>query len=242
MTVDRFEGSWRTFLEVKIDRQPWQRWAKLSKLKPGVKDEPKFLGLKAAASAFARHPRLLTHVDAYVRAVFTCAAAALLAYEDHKRAWGLVDFVDQERLALELLRKPELEQQLRERLQTVFVDEFQDTNPLQLAVFVAMSRLVGSSVWVGDPKQSIYRFRQTDPDLITYVAQDIRKATGGADQPLDRNWRSRRGLVDFFNDAFAPTFQAHGLPSKATRIAHVERKDLSGQQTNRPGFAGGRFV
>lgn len=219
------------FLEVRIERQPWQKWAKLSKLKPAVKDEPKFLGLKAAAAAFARHPRLLAQVEAYVRAVFTCAAAAFLAYEDHKRAWGLVDFVDQERLALELLRKPELEQQLRERLQTVFVDEFQDTNPLQLAVFVAMSRLAGSSVWVGDPKQSIYRFRQTDPDLITYVAQDIRKATGGADLPLDRNWRSRRGLVDFFNDAFAPTFQAHGLPSKATRIAHVERKDLSGQQT-----------
>ena len=41
-----------------------------------------------------------------------------------------------------------------------------------------------ASDWVGDPKQSIYRFRQTDPDLITYVAQDIRKATGGADLDL----------------------------------------------------------
>jgi ATP-dependent exoDNAse (exonuclease V) beta subunit len=190
------------------------------------------LGLKAAASAFARHPRLLAQVEAYVMAVFSCAAAAVLAYEGYKRAWGLVDFVDQERLALELLAKPELDQQLRERLQTVFVDEFQDTNPLQLAVFVAVSRLAGSSVWIGDPKQSIYRFRQTDPDLITYVAQDIRKATGGADlPPLDRNWRSRRGLVDFFNDAFAPTFQAHGLPPEATRIPHVERADLPGQQT-----------
>ena len=219
------------FLDGKIERQPWQRWAKLAKLKPGVKDEPKFLGLKAAACAFARHPRLLAQVDAYVRAVFSCAAAAVLAYEEYKRAWGLVDFVDQERLALELLGKPELEQQLRERLQTVFVDEFQDTSPLQLAVFVAMSRLAQSSVWVGDPKQSIYRFRQTDPDLITYVAQDIRKATGGADLTLPRNWRSRERLVAFFNDAFGPTFQAHGLPLEATRIAEVERRDLAGQQT-----------
>ncbi len=219
------------FLDGKIERQPWQRWAKLAKLKPGVKDVPKFYGLRTAASAFARHPRLLTQVDAYVRAVFSCAAAAVLAYEEYKRAWGLVDFVDQERLALELLGKPELEQQLRERLQTVFVDEFQDTSPLQLAVFVAMSRLASSSVWVGDPKQSIYRFRQTDPDLITYVAQDIRNATGGAYQTLDRNWRSRRGLVDFFNDAFGPTFQSHGLPLEATRTAHVERNDFPGQQT-----------
>lgn len=220
----------RDFLEERIERQPWQKWAKLSKLKPGVKDEPKFKSLKAAASAFARHPRMLADVDAYIRSVFSCAAGAMRAYEDHKRSWGLVDFVDQERLALDLLGRPELEQQLRERLQTVFVDEFQDTSPLQLAVFVAMSRLAGSSVWVGDPKQSIYRFRQTDPDLITYVAQDIRKATGGADLTLDRNWRSRPGLVAFFNDAFAPTFQAHGLPPTATRIAHVERTDLPGQK------------
>ncbi len=219
------------FLESNIERQSWQRWAKLAKLKPGVKDDPKFTGLKAAASAFARHPRLLANVDAYVRKVFSCAADAVRAYEEYKRAWGLVDFVDQERLALELLGKTELEQQLRERIQNVFVDEFQDTSPLQLAVFVAMSRLAGSSVWVGDPKQSIYRFRQTDPDLITYVAQDLRKATGGADLTLPRNWRSRPGLVAFFNDAFGPTFAAQGLPPAATRIAEVERQDLPGQQT-----------
>lgn len=222
----------KSILEGRIERQPWRRWAKLTKLKPAVGDEPKFHGLKAAASAFARHPRLLAQVDAYIDQTFSCASAALLAYERYKRSWGFVDFVDQERLALEMLRTPALEQQLRERLQTVFVDEFQDTSPLQLAVFVAMSRLAGASVWVGDPKQSIYRFRQTDPDLITYVAQDIREATGGGAQTLDRNWRSRKGLVDFFNDAFGATFRSHGLPSEATRIARVERKDSLGQQTS----------
>ena len=168
------------FLDGKIERQPWQRWAKLAKLKPGVKDEPKFHGLKTAAFAFARHPRLFAQVDAYVRAVFSCAAAAMLAYEEHKRAWGLVDFVDQERLALELLGKPELEQQLRERLQTVFVDEFQDTSPLQLAVFVAMSRLAGSSVWVGDPKQSIYRSARPIQTSSPTSRRTSRRATGGA--------------------------------------------------------------
>lgn len=218
-------------LDDRIERQAWQRWAKLSKLKPAVKDAPKFQGVMTAAAAFARHPRLLAQVDAYVRGVFACAAASLRAYEDHKRAWGLVDFVDQERLALDLLAKPELETQLRERIQTVFVDEFQDTSPLQLAVFIAMSRLANASVWVGDPKQSIYRFRQCDPDLITHVAQDIRQATKGADLNLPRNWRSRETLVNFFNDAFGPTFLAHGLPPKATRIGETQRKDVEGHQT-----------
>ena len=164
--------------------------------------------------------------------VFSCAAAAVLAYEEYKRAWGLVDFVDQERLALELLGKPELEQQLRERLQTVFVDEFQDTSPLQLAVFVAMSRLAGSSVWVGDPKQSIYRFRQTDPDLITYVAQDIRN--GDRRSRPDRSTGTGAAVAASSTSSTTPSARPSspmGCRSEATRIAHVERKDFPGQQT-----------
>lgn len=153
------------------------------------------------------------------------------AYEAHKRSWGLVDFVDQDRLMLELLGNRDLEIQLRERIESGFVDEFQDTSPLQLANFVAISRIARSSVWVGDPKQAIYGFRGTDPDLITHVAPKIQEAAGGTRSTLDKNWRSRPGLVAFFNDAFGPTFHAMGLPPEATRIAKVERDDLPGQAT-----------
>ena len=132
---------------------------------------------------------------------------------------------------MELLRDPDPRLQLSERIESVFVDEFQDTSPLQLAVFVAMSRIAKSSVWVGDPKQAIYGFRGTDPDLITYVAPNIRKATKGEESTLDKNWRSRPGLVDFFNDAFGPTFSAMGMSEDKTRIKHVARADLPGQQT-----------
>jgi ATP-dependent exoDNAse (exonuclease V) beta subunit len=214
-----------------IKEVPWQRWAKLTKLDVGVPDKPKFAPVQIAATAFARHPRLFEQVSKHIEAVFACAAEAMNAYAEHKKRWGLVDFVDQDRLALELLSKPELELQLRERIQTVFIDEFQDTSPLQLAVFVEMSKLAEASIWVGDPKQAIYGFRGTDPDLITYVAQDIRRATGGDDMTLAKNYRSRPGLVGFFNDAFGPTFRAAGLPVEATTINEVDREDAPGQNT-----------
>jgi ATP-dependent exoDNAse (exonuclease V) beta subunit len=223
----------RDLAAMEVKNVPWQRWAKLAKLDAAVAvaDRPNFAQVQAAAAAFARHPRLFDQVSRYTTGVFSCAAEAMRAYAEHKRSWGLVDFVDQDCLALELIGKPEVRNQLKERVESVFVDEFQDTSPLQLAVFVGLSRIAESSVWVGDPKQAIYGFRGTDPDLITYVAQDIRQATGGEDFVLDENWRSRRGLVEFFNDAFGPTFAATGLPEKATRIKKVARADSPGQHT-----------
>ena len=152
------------------------------------------------------------------------------AYDLHKRKWGLVDFVDQERLALSLFTNPDLTPSLRERIQAVYIDEFQDTSPLQLAVFVALSQIAQSSIWVGDPKQAIYGFRGTDPDLITHVAPKIQAATSGEARTLCQNYRSRPALVSFVNDAFGATFAAMGLPPAATRVDEVYRADLPGQK------------
>ncbi|MGO9423248.1 3'-5' exonuclease [Roseiarcus sp.] len=63
------------------------------------------------------------------------------------------------------------------------------------------------------------------------VAQDVRRATGGDDVTLPKNYRSRPGLVAFFNDAFARTFENAGLPPSATRTDRADRSDLPGQQT-----------
>jgi ATP-dependent helicase/nuclease subunit A len=213
----------------KIADLPWSIWAKLAKSSPAKADEPHFQPLCLAASAFSRHPRLLAQVERFITASFACAAEAMHAYEVHKRKWGLVDFVDQERLALQLLTKPGIAPSLRERIEAVFIDEFQDTSPLQLAVFVALSQIAQSSVWVGDPKQAIYGFRGTDPDLITHVAPSIQAATGGEAATLGKSYRSRPGLVSFVNDAFGATFAAMGLPPGTTRVDDVDRDDLPGQ-------------
>jgi len=209
---------------------PWSDWARLAKLGGTKADDEYFEPLRDAAGAFARHPRLRTQVEAYIETIFACAAEAMQAYDEHKRKWGLIDFVDQERLALRLLTSDDIKTSLSERIETVYVDEFQDTSPLQLALFVALSQIAKSSVWVGDPKQAIYGFRGSDPQLIARVAPKIQQAMGGAGTTLDKNFRSRPALVHFVNDAFGSTFAAMGLPKGSVRVEHFDRSDLSGQR------------
>jgi ATP-dependent exoDNAse (exonuclease V) beta subunit len=81
------------------------------------------------------------------------------------------------------------------------VDEFQDTNPIQLSLFLALNELVGRSIWVGDSKQAIYRFRGTDPLLMNEVVSLI-----GKTKILDCSWRSRKKLVEFTNAIFSEVF------------------------------------
>ena len=55
----------------------------------------------------------------------------------------------------------------------LMVDEFQDTSPIQLSLFVKMASLVDKVIWVGDPKQSIYGFRGSDAALIDTVIDNL---------------------------------------------------------------------
>ena len=92
------------------------------------------------------HDELLSSRELYadlctmIRSVFECAAEALQEYDEYKKAWGLIDFVDQESKVLELLEgNPDFGRLLRDRLTQVLVDEFQDTSPIQLALFLKLN-------------------------------------------------------------------------------------------------------
>ena len=110
---------------------------------------------------------------------------------------------------------------LQDKYRWIFVDEFQDTDPLQAEIMFALSRLPDASVSslrrpgssdpgalyvVGDPKQSIYRFRRADIDIYNHV----RRVIGGPDDanvvPLTTNFRSVPQLCDWANQVFAPKF------------------------------------
>ena len=105
---------------------------------------------------------------------------------------------DIELLAWRLLRRAEREERLAERIRSrlarVFVDEYQDTSPLQGEVFGALERLGVEVEVVGDPKQSIYAFRNADVGVF-------RRAMAAGDMlpPLSVSWRHDRALVDFLN-------------------------------------------
>ena len=203
----------------------WWEWARLTTREPGARSRPIYEPVQAAAAEHARHPRLREDVRRCIELVFQVAGQALDAYETYKRAWGLVDFVDQEVKALELLRMPHVREQLREQLDLVLVDEFQDTSPIQLELFLALAGLAKRSVWVGDQKQAIFGFRDTDPALMDAAIDGIRERWGEEGfETLGRSWRSRPGLVGLSSQVFAAAFELHGIPRERV-LLEAERKE-----------------
>jgi ATP-dependent helicase/nuclease subunit A len=199
------------------ERLSWPDWARLSKV-AGAKKDGQVLtdALDAVCRAAGRHPehpRLRSDCEAFTRTLFTCAAEALDAYQAYKSERGLMDFIDQEALALEVLRDPAMAERLGERIGRVFVDEFQDSSPLQIAIFTAMAELVDASTWVGDPKQAIYGFRNADSALTQAAFDGVAATATEPQEVLATSYRSRKGIIDFVNAAFGPAFTAMGLPA-----------------------------
>ena len=105
---------------------------------------------------------------------------------------------------------PRVANELRERLKLAVVDEFQDTSPIQLALFVKLHALAGRSVWVGDRKQCIFEYAGADPLLMDAVASWV-ATSGGQQDALTVNYRSRPELVLACSELFASALKRHGF-------------------------------
>jgi ATP-dependent exoDNAse (exonuclease V) beta subunit len=125
------------------------------------------------------------------------------AYEGLKRERGAVDFDDLELCARELLESQEsIRAAWSERFELLMVDEFQDTNPRQLGILIALDR--SNLFTVGDEHQSIYGFRHADVSLFRGRRSEL--ARSGASLELTRNFRSREPLLEVVNAVFEPRF------------------------------------
>ena len=128
------------------------------------------------------------------------------AYERLKRREDGVDFDDLELLAGSLLGSAEpLRESWAERFELLMVDEFQDTNPRQLAILEALDR--GNLFTVGDELQAIYGFRHADVRLFRRRRELL--APGGALE-LRSNFRSRPEVIAAVNTVFADRFADFG--------------------------------
>ncbi|HEX4110497.1 MAG TPA: 3'-5' exonuclease, partial [Solirubrobacteraceae bacterium] len=122
-------------------------------------------------------------------------------YQAFKEARGAVDFDDLELGALQLLRGDEaLAASWAERFELVMVDEFQDTNPRQLALLACLER--ENVFTVGDAQQSIYGFRHADVEIFRRRRAELSRR--GAHATLTRNFRSRVPVLESVNEVFAP--------------------------------------
>ncbi|MEO6028494.1 MAG: UvrD-helicase domain-containing protein [Candidatus Binatia bacterium] len=194
----------------------WADWWRAEALDVGMKSRAVALAAKTAGTAHDRHPGLRADLRTTCGLVYAIAARTLQAYEQYKRAWGAIDFTDQEVFALQLLDRPEARARLRGELDLVLVDEFQDTSPLQLAIFLRLADIATRSVWVGDQKQSIFGFRGTDPALMDAAVDTI--LAGAEPETLAQSWRSRPELVALTSDVFARGFGRDGVPESRVRL------------------------
>ncbi len=121
-------------------------------------------------------------------------------YAERKRAVSGLDFEDLELITRGLFADDgELRERYRERFARIMVDEFQDTNRVQLELIEAIAR--GNLFTVGDAQQSIYGFRHADVEL--FERRGERLAAVGARRTLQTNFRSRPEILRALNLAFA---------------------------------------
>ncbi len=157
-------------------------------------------------------------------------AAFVLKAADERRIEGRITFHDLLVLARRVLRQGgEATEALRRRYRRLLVDEFQDTDPIQVELAARLTAAVdgdadgsragpgaglgstrpGGLFLVGDPKQSIYRFRRADIELFDRVGKEV-----GDQVVLRTNFRSVPGILDFVNVVFAELFAEPGGPGQ----------------------------
>ena len=147
----------------------------------------------ARADARALGPQLAALAD--------IARRASALYEEAKAEQSGLTYADLEHRTLRALANPDTARAVRDRYDYVFVDEYQDTSDIQEALVRAVCR-EDNLFMVGDVKQSIYRFRLAEPRLFLEKYAAYRRGEGGVLLPLTRNFRSRKGILDFVNTVF----------------------------------------
>ena len=186
---------------------------------------------------------------AYQQRLCRLTRALLQCYAQMKRDENLMDMSDLERVALRLLGDTEtygwVAQRLDARISQVLIDEFQDTNPLQWQALRGWLSAYGGaggggcmSVFiVGDPKQSIYRFRRADPAVFMAACEFLQHTLGGYKLACDHTRRNVPEVMQAVNAVFGKVqeqgmyegFRPHTTAAQGTgevaRLPMVLRED-----------------
>ena len=171
-------------------------------------------------------------------------SACVSEFEAAKSRAGALDFLDLLLKARNLIRDDEgVRRSFQARFQRIFVDEFQDTDPLQAEILMLLAADDASVVdWrkvtpvpgklfiVGDPKQSIYRFRRADVGVYRTVYEMLTSA-GAKQVTLQTSFRSQPNIQRVINAAFAPVMT--GDPD-ALQADYVPLQPFRSDAANQP--------
>jgi len=203
----------------------WQNWIKVSKLKPTKMGEPIFSEAIAMGLKVLKSNNFRKDMFEFIRKIMNIAKLVIYEFAAIKRNRGLLDFVDQEQLSLQALENTTIQERIKEEIQYLIIDEFQDTSPIQLALFSRMSELVKDVLMVGDAKQAIYGFRGSDSQLILNTLDYVEHGEGQV-YTLTDSYRSRPGLVALVNELFTQPF-SHLLKPEQIQLAPKRTDSLA---------------
>ncbi|MDP6667258.1 MAG: UvrD-helicase domain-containing protein [Dehalococcoidia bacterium] len=170
-------------------------------------------------------------------------ASMVLSYADKRRTRGQLEFQDLLVLSCRLLAESDsAKEYFQARYTHVLIDEFQDTDPLQLKLAILLTDrdgagapTPGSLFVVGDEKQSIYRFRRAD---LTQL-QGLISSLGAIQLSLSKNYRSNPEILDWVNAVFEPWMNGPGGSSRNPNQAQYVplepgKSDQGGPSTDKP--------
>lgn len=123
-------------------------------------------------------------------------------YDRLKKRENKIDFADLSKYAVKLLKDESRREEIRQKFSLVFVDEYQDINPLQEEILLKITD--GNLFMVGDVKQSIYAFRNADSKIFTDKKKSFETGRSqGRALPMTANFRSEKGVLEFVDRVFS---------------------------------------
>ncbi|WP_263707565.1 UvrD-helicase domain-containing protein [Shouchella tritolerans] len=170
-----------------------------------------------------------------LEAFVTLLQAFAKRYAHIKAQRHVADFSDLQQKAYTLLQIPNVAAACQSAYTHIMVDEFQDTNQVQLQIVQAINP--AHLFFVGDEKQSIYRFRGADVAIMNEMAKKAAKLDEGELIHLQENYRTAPQIVELVNELFAHVmapggedalpYATHYVPLKAGRKPHTNKQALA---------------
>ncbi len=164
---------------------------------------------------------------------------------NQKRRAGALSYADVERYTYKCLvgrdgEPTDIAINLRNRFSAVYIDEYQDVNSLQNAIFAAISR-ENNRFMVGDIKQSIYGFRSAEPEIFAKMKAAFPplsdEYTDEASVFMSKNFRCDKGIVDFVNSVFDRVFSRVGDSigySDGDKLGYAKRHEFDEPEYRSP--------